>query len=84
MKELSRKFSADEDDDQKSAGRLIPQPVRSSRPVCHDLRFVVKESFNLGVRFIDEFDRMLQKFKDDEPEKKPDASGEEAEITGPE
>jgi len=70
MKELSRKFSADESDTPDSSGRLIPQPERDGRPVCHDLHFVVKESLNLGFRFFDEVDRMLQKFKEEEPEKK--------------
>ncbi|RXK81606.1 hypothetical protein EST62_11665 [Chlorobaculum sp. 24CR] len=70
MKELSRKFSADESDTPGSSGRLIPQPVRDSRPACLDLRFVVKESFSLGARVFGEFDRVLQKFREDEPEKK--------------
>ncbi|AAM72641.1 MAG TPA: hypothetical protein DEB17_11020 [Chlorobaculum sp.] len=69
MKELSRKFSADEPDAPNSPGRLISRPVRDSRPAFQDLRFIVKESLNLGFRFFDEVDRMLQKFKGEEPEK---------------
>jgi hypothetical protein len=71
MKELSRKFSADNDEPQNPSRRIISQPERYNRPVCHDLRFVVKESLNLGFRFFDEMDKMLQKFKEDEPENKP-------------
>jgi hypothetical protein len=78
MKELSRKFSADENETPDSSGRLIRQPERYNRPAFQDLRFVVKESLNLGFRFIGEFDRMLQKFKDDELEKMPEKQhGEE-------
>jgi hypothetical protein len=80
MKELSRKFSADEHDAPDTSGRLIPQPERDGRPANLDLRFVVKESLNLGFRFFDEMDRMLQKFKEDEPEEKPETTeGEEKE-----
>jgi hypothetical protein len=70
MKELSRKFSADESDTPDSSGRLIPQPVRDSRPAYLDLRFVVKESFNLGARVFGELDRVLKIFKEGESEKK--------------
>ncbi len=70
MKELSRKFSADENDTPNPSDQSIRQPERDGRPVCHDLRFVVKESLNLGFRFFDEVDRMLQKFREEEPEKK--------------
>jgi hypothetical protein len=78
MKELSRKFSADENETPDSAGRLIRQPERYNRPAFQDLRFVVKESLNLGFRFFDEVDRMLKKFQADEPEKKPEErQGEE-------
>jgi hypothetical protein len=70
MKELSRKFSADEPDTPDSSRRFIPQPVRDSRPACLDLRFVVKESFSLGARFINDFDRIVKSFRDDEPEKR--------------
>jgi hypothetical protein len=69
MKELCRKFSADENESPNPADRSFRQPERYDRPVCHDLRFVMKESLNLGFRFIDEFDRMLKKFKEDEPGK---------------
>jgi hypothetical protein len=71
MKEVSRKFSSDEHEPSNEPGRLISLPERDGRPANLDLRFVVKESFNLGFRFFDEVDRMLQKFKEDEPEKKP-------------
>jgi len=78
MKELSRKFSADEPDSPAPSGRLIPQPVRDSRPACLDLRFVVKESFSLGARVIDHFEQVIQSFKEEEPEKKLEKSeGEE-------
>ncbi|NTU53302.1 MAG: hypothetical protein HGA97_06310 [Chlorobiaceae bacterium] len=70
MKELSRKFSADDDDLPNPSGQSTQQPPGSNRPVCHDLHFVVKESLNLGVRFIDEFDRMMKKFREEQPEKK--------------
>jgi hypothetical protein len=70
MKEVSRKFSADDSQSPNPSGRLIPQPQRDGRPAFLDLRFVVKESLNLGFRWFDEVDRMLQKFKEDEPEKK--------------
>jgi hypothetical protein len=76
MKELSRKFSADENESPNPEGRSFRQPERYDRPVCHDLRFVVKESLNLGFRFIDEFDRMLKKFQEDEPGKKEDENKE--------
>ncbi len=70
MKEVSRKFSADESESPNPSGRLIPQPQRDGRPAFLDLRFVVKESLNLGFRWFDEVDKMLQKFKEEEPEKK--------------
>jgi len=47
--------------------------------MCRDLRFVVKESLNLGFRWFDEVDRMLQKFKEDEPEKKAEPENKEGE-----
>jgi hypothetical protein len=79
MKEVSRKFSADDNESPNPSGRLIPQPVRDGRPMCRDLRFVVKESLNLGFRWFDEVDRMLQKFKEDEPEKKAEPENKEGE-----
>jgi hypothetical protein len=83
MKELSRKFSADENDAPNPSDRSIRQSERDGRPVCHDLRFVVKESLNLGFRFFDEVDRMLQKFKEEEPEKKPENKEEEEKANDP-
>ncbi|NTW46895.1 MAG: hypothetical protein HGB16_02005 [Chlorobaculum sp.] len=77
MKEVSRKFSSDEPETSNEPGRSIPQPERNGRPVCHDLRFVVKESLNLGFRFFDEMDKMIQKFREDEPEKKPEQKKDE-------
>ncbi|NTW53466.1 MAG: hypothetical protein HGB15_01605 [Chlorobaculum sp.] len=64
---------------------MIPQPQRDGRPAFLDLRFVVKESLNLGFRWFDEVDRMLQKFKEDEPEKKgePETTEGEAEANEP-
>ncbi|WP_157098334.1 hypothetical protein [Chlorobaculum limnaeum] len=83
MKELSRKFSADENDELNPSDRTIRQPDRDGRPVCQDLRFVVKESLNLGFRFFDEVDRMLQKFREDEPEKKPEKQDAEVKANDP-
>jgi hypothetical protein len=83
MKELSRKFSADENDDLNLSDRSIRQPERDGRPVCHELRFVVKESLNLGFRFFDEVDRMLQKFREDEPETKPENKAGEVKANDP-
>ena len=70
MKEVSKKFSADNNDSPNQSGRLISQPERDGRPANLDLRFVVKESLNLGFRFFDEMDRMFKTFQDDDKEKK--------------
>lgn len=83
MKELSRKFSADENDTPNPSDRSIRQSERDGRPVCHDLRFVVKESLNLGFRFFDEVDRMLQKFREEDPEKKPERHNGEEKANDP-
>lgn len=70
MKELSKKFSADEEEQSNPQERSVAQPAGDGRPVFHDLRFVVKESLNLGFRFFDEMERVLRKLQEDPPEKK--------------
>jgi hypothetical protein len=64
MKELARKFSEDQNDRQISDEQQIKPPAQQQGPAWHDLRFVVKESFNLGVRFINEIDTMLKKLQE--------------------
>jgi hypothetical protein len=64
MKELARKFSEDQDDRQISNEQRLKPPALQKGPAWHDLRFVVKESVNLGMRFISEIDIMLKKLQD--------------------
>lgn len=69
MKQQYKKFSDDrhnEDEEEK----LYQQPEDpqklppSQKPASQDMRFVVKESFNLGQRFITELDMMLRKLQE--------------------
>ncbi|ACF11169.1 conserved hypothetical protein [Chlorobaculum parvum NCIB 8327] len=69
MKEVSRKFSEDSDEPQGSSERSIPQPVRQHGPASHDVRFVVKESLNLGFRFLNDVELFLKKMQPEEPQK---------------
>jgi len=64
MKEYLKKFSADQDSEQADGQRYEQCRGQEQRPVAHDLRFVVKESLNLGARFISEIERMLKKLED--------------------
>ena len=79
MKEVSKKFSADDNDSPNQSGRLISQPERDGRPANLDLRFVVKESLNLGFRFFDEVDQMFKKFQEDDKGKKSEHKEEQKE-----
>jgi hypothetical protein len=69
MKQQFKKFSDDRQSEETSEA-LYHQPddpqkhSPSQRPVAHDLRIVVKESLNLGKRFITEIDMMLRKLQD--------------------
>jgi len=69
MKEVSRKFSEEEPESPNLGKPGYQQPVRLQNPAAQDMRFVVKESLNLGFRFLNEFETMLKKMQDDEPEK---------------
>jgi hypothetical protein len=64
MKEYSKKFSADPDDQQPVERQGDLYPAQPQPPAFHDLRFVVKESVNLGFRFITEIEKMLKKLED--------------------
>ncbi|NTU57805.1 MAG: hypothetical protein HGB00_02635 [Chlorobiaceae bacterium] len=64
MKELARKFSEDPDNRQISDEKQLNNQAQQQGPAWHDLRFVVKESVNLGMRFITEIDTMLKKLQD--------------------
>ncbi|NTW51719.1 MAG: hypothetical protein HGB22_03945 [Chlorobiaceae bacterium] len=64
MKELARKFSEDENDRRNPDEQKQRPPTEQQGPAWHDLRFVVKESYNLGVRFISEIDMMLKKIQE--------------------
>jgi hypothetical protein len=64
MKELARKFSEEKDNRQNPNEQQQKPPAQQQGPAWHDLRFVVKESYNLGVRFINEIDTLLKKLQD--------------------
>ena len=61
MKEYCKKFSAEVDDGQMDRRKDEPDPAQQERPAFLDLRFVVKESVNLGFRVVDEIGKMLKK-----------------------
>ncbi|NTU92777.1 MAG: hypothetical protein HGB29_03460 [Chlorobiaceae bacterium] len=61
MKEYCQKFSIEQDGEPSESRRNEPDPALPQRPVAQDLRFVVKESLNLGLRFITEIEQMLKK-----------------------
>ncbi|MBN1928839.1 MAG: hypothetical protein JW764_04805 [Chlorobiaceae bacterium] len=81
MKEVSRKFSNDPDEPQHPSERTIQQPVRQPGTAMNDLRFVVKNSLNLGFRFLSDVELLLKKIQDDKPakEKKPEGENEKEE-----
>jgi hypothetical protein len=64
MKEYLKKFSADPDALQPEARQDDLNPAQPQPPAFHDLRFVVRESVNLGFRFINEIEKMLRKLED--------------------
>ncbi len=64
MKELARKFSEEKDNRQNPDEPQLKPPPQQQGPAWHDLRFVVRESVNLGARFISEIDMMLKKLQD--------------------
>ncbi|NTV01676.1 MAG: hypothetical protein HGB04_02690 [Chlorobiaceae bacterium] len=61
MKEYCKKFSAENDDSQAESRKDERNQAQQEPPVFHDLRFVVKESVNLGFRVVDEIGKMLKK-----------------------
>jgi hypothetical protein len=64
MKEYLKKFSADDNESQADGREKEMDPSQQGPPVFHDLRFVVKESVNLGFRFVDELGKMLKKLEE--------------------
>lgn len=78
MKEVSRKFSGEADEPQGSPERSLSQPVRAHIPAAQDVRFVVKESLNLGFRFLTDVEQLLKKMNEDKP-KQQDKPGTTAE-----
>ncbi len=68
MKEVSRKFSREADEPQDSPERSLSQPVRAHIPAAQDVRFVVKESFNLGFRFLTDIEQLFNKMNEGKPE----------------
>ncbi len=64
MKEYLKKFSADKDEGEPETHRIDRIPPPPEQPAFHDLRFVVKESLNLGLRVFGEIERMLKKLED--------------------
>lgn len=64
MKEYSKKFSADQEGEEPQQDRNNRDPALLQRPVAQDLRFVVKESVNLGARMLSEIERMLKKLQE--------------------
>lgn len=50
-----------EEDRQADIDNKPELPPSPSKPASHDLRFIVSESVNLGVRIINEIDRMIRK-----------------------
>jgi len=69
MKEVSRKFSGNSDEPQQSSSHTFQQPVRQHAPASQDVRFVFKESLNLGARFLNDVELFLKKIQGDEPKK---------------
>lgn len=61
MKEYLKKFSAEENEPQEEGRHEQRTPSQLGPPVFHDLRFVVKESVNLGFRMVDEIGKLLKK-----------------------
>lgn len=64
MKEVASKFQEKEQTPQDNASRGGLPEQEHQVPVARDLRFVVKESINLGLRMVTEIERMLNKIKD--------------------
>jgi hypothetical protein len=65
MKEYCKKFSVENENDHRPEERRnLPDPGLQQRPEFRDLRFVVKESVNLGFRFVSEIERMLKKLEE--------------------
>ncbi len=64
MKEYLKKFSAEPEDDRTEDRQNDRNPSQPQPPAFHDLRFVVRESVNLGFRFITEIEKMLKKLED--------------------
>lgn len=64
MKEYCKKFSEEPDDSQEKNLQDERERAIHQRPANEDLRFVVRESFNLGLRFITELEKMLRKLDD--------------------
>ena len=63
MKEYCKKFSVDDHEGQSDKSEKEREPQKQGPPVFHDLRFVVKESVNLGFRFVGEIEKMLKKLE---------------------
>ncbi|NTU67367.1 MAG: hypothetical protein HGB02_00645 [Chlorobiaceae bacterium] len=64
MKEYCKKFSAEDDEGQMDRSKGGSDPAQQEPPAFHDLRFVVKESVNLGFRVVDEIGKMLKKLEE--------------------
>ena len=64
MKEYCKKFSVEVDDRTAEGREDEHDPSKPEPPVFQDLRFVVKESVNLGFRVFDEIGRMLKKLEE--------------------
>ncbi len=64
MKEYSKKFSADLEAEEPQQTGNGSDPAMQQQPVAQDLRFVVKESVNLGFRMLSEIEKMLNKIRE--------------------
>jgi hypothetical protein len=64
MKEYCKKFSQEPDAEQSDDRQNECEPLLPQRPASEDLRFVVRESFNLGLRFISGIEQLLKKLEE--------------------
>jgi hypothetical protein len=64
MKEYSKKFSADFEGEAPQQAGNGSDPAQRQQPVARELRFVVKESVNLGFRMLSEIEKMLRKIQE--------------------